>query len=141
MRDLATAGYQAFGAVTQEAYDAVSTRAYAALDRFDHRLASRRFLLGDRITDADLMLYVHLTRFDLVAGPLGRLTLRRLVDFPNLWGYARDLYQRPEFRSATDFDHVMQGTYRTGAGARTARVVPAAPSADWDAPHDRSRLA
>jgi putative glutathione S-transferase len=72
-----------------------------------------------------------------VAVPLGRLTRKRLVDHPNLWAYARDLYQRPAFREATDFDHVARGTFMTGAGIRTHRVVPALPDADWDAPHGR----
>lgn len=138
--ELATAGYQAFGATTQEAYDAVSDRVFAALERLDRHLATRRYLVGDSITDADLMLFVHLQRFDLVAGPLGRLTARRLVDHEHLWAYARDLYQRPEFRTASDLDHIMQGTYRTGAGIRTGRVVPAAPRTDWDAPAGRDRL-
>ena len=72
-----------------------------------------------RITDADLLLYVQLVRFDLVAVPLGRLTRKRLVDHPHLWAYARDLYQRPAFRETTDFDHVARGTFGTGAGIRT----------------------
>ena len=113
---------------------------FDALDRFDDRLATRRFLVGDDITDADLLLYVNLVRFDVVAGPLGRLNLRRLVDYPNLWGYARDLYQRPAFRETTNLDHIKRGTFRTGAGIRTSRIVPAGPIADWDAPHDRDRL-
>ena len=113
---------------------------FGALDRFEQRLERQRFLLGGQITDADLLLYVNLVRFDVIAGPLGRLTLRRLVDYPNLWGYARDLYQRPAFRAATDFDHVVRGTFMTGAGIRTHRIVPALPDADWDAPHGRAAL-
>ena len=116
---LATAAYAAMAVGTQAQYDAVSDRVYAALDRFDARLADRRFLVGDAITDADLLLYVQLVRFDLVAVPLGRLTRRRLVDHPNLWAYARDLYQRPAFRETTDFDHIARGTFGTGAGIRT----------------------
>jgi putative glutathione S-transferase len=134
---LATAAYAAMAVTTQEQYDAVSTRVYATLEAFDRRLADRRFLTGDTITDADLLLYVQLVRFDLVAVPLGRLTRKRLVDHPNLWAYARDLYQRPAFRETTDFDHIARGTFGTGAGIRTHRVVPAAPDADWDAPHGR----
>ena len=113
---------------------------FDALDRFEDRLASRRFLVSDHITDADLLLYVNLVRFDVIAGPLGRLNLRRLVDYPNLWGYARDLYQRPAFGETTNLDHIKMGTFRTGAGIRTSRIVPAGPIADWDAPHDRDRL-
>jgi len=134
---LATAAYAAMAVTTQAQYDAVSDRVYAALDAFDRRLANQRFLVGDAITDADLLLYVQLVRFDLVAVPLGRLTRRRLVDHPNLWAYARDLYQRPAFGGTTDFDHIARGTFGTGAGIRTHRVVPATPDADWNAPHGR----
>jgi putative glutathione S-transferase len=140
VRELGGGTYAALGARSQAEYDAVSTRVFDALDRFEDRLASRRFLVAHHITDADLLLYVNLVRFDVVAGPLGRLNLRRLVDYPNLWGYARDLYQRPAFRETTNFDHIKTGTFRTGAGARTSRIVPAGPSSDWDAPHDRDQL-
>jgi glutathionyl-hydroquinone reductase len=140
VRDLGGGTYAALGARTQADYDAVSTRVFDALDRFEDRLAERRFLVAHHITDSDLLLYVNLVRFDVIAGPLGRLNLRRLVDYPNLWGYARDLYQRPAFRETTNLDHIKRGTFMTGAGARTSRVVPAGPTADWDAPHDRDRL-
>ncbi len=140
VRSLGGGTYAAMGATTQADYDAVSTRVFDALDRFDDRLGSRRFLVGDEITDADLLLFVNLVRFDVVAGPLGRLNLKRLVDYPNLWGYARDLYQRPAFGETTNLDHIKRGTFTTGAGIRTSRVVPAGPLTDWDAPHDRDRL-
>jgi len=137
---LATATYAAMGATTQARYDEVVERVYAALDRFERRLLDRRFLVGDAITDSDLLLYVQLVRFDTVAVPLGRLTRKRLVDHPNLWAYARDLYQRPAFREATDFDHIVRGTFGTGAGIRTHRVIPALPDVDWDEPHGRDAL-
>ena len=98
---------------------------YAALDGFDRRLADRRFLTGDTITDADLLLYVQLVRFDLVAVPLGRLTRKRLVDHPNLWAYARDLYQRPAFRETTDFDHIAAGP--SAPAPASARIASSRP--------------
>jgi putative glutathione S-transferase len=137
---LATATYAAMGATTQSRYDEVVERVYVALDWFDQRLAARRFLVGDSITDADLLLFVQLVRFDAVAVPLGRLTRKRLVDHEHLWAYARDLYQRPAFRHATDFDHILRGTFGTGAGLRTHRVVPDLPDLDWDAPPGRDTL-
>ena len=140
VRDLATGAYAARAATNQEAYDTVSDRVYGALDRFEARLAERRFLVGEAITDADLLLYVNLTRFDAVAVPLGRLTRRRLVDHPNLWAYVRDLYERRAFRDTTDLDHVVRGTFGTGAGIATHRIVPALPEVDWDAPHGRATL-
>jgi putative glutathione S-transferase len=140
VQTLATAAYAAMAVGTQEQYDAVSDRVYTALEAFDTRLAGRRFLVGDGITDADLLLYVQLVRFDVVAVPLGRLTRRRLVDHTHLWAYARDLYQRPAFRDTTDFDHIARGTFGTGAGIRTNRIVPAIPDANWDEPHGREAL-
>jgi len=138
VRTLATAAYAAMAVTTQAEYDAVSDRVFGTLASFDERLADRRFLTGDAITDADLLLYVQLVRFDLVAVPLGRLTRKRLVDHPNLWAYARDLCQLPAFRETTDFDHIARGTFGTGAGIRTNRIIPAIPDADWDAPHGRA---
>lgn len=140
VRDLATGAYAARGATTQQAYDAVSDRVYAALDRFEARLAEHRFLVGEAITDADLLLYVNLIRFDAVAAPLGRLTRRRIADQPNLWAYVRDLYGRSAFRETTDLDHIVRGTFGTGAGITTHRIVPALPELDWDAPHGRDAL-
>jgi glutathionyl-hydroquinone reductase len=137
---LATATYAAMGATTQARYDEVVDRVYAALDRFERRLGEQRYLVGGQLTDADLLLYVQLVRFDTVAVPLGRLTRKRLVDHPNLWAYARDLFQRPAFRETTDLDHIARGTFGTGAGIRTHRIVPALPELDWDAPHGRDGL-
>jgi glutathionyl-hydroquinone reductase len=140
VRTLATGAYAAMGAPDQQAYDAISTRVYDALASFEARLGDRRFLVGGDITDSDLLLYVNLIRFDAVAVPLGRLTRKRLVDHPNLWAYVRDLSQRPAFRETTDLDHVVRGTFGTGAGIRTNRIVPEVPAVDWDAPHGRDAL-
>ncbi len=137
---LAGATYAAMGATDQARYDTVVERVYAALDRFEEHLGEHRYLVGDTLTDADLLLYVQLVRFDTVAVPLGRLTRKRLVDLPNLWAYARDLYQRPAFGETNDLDHIARGTFMTGAGIRTNRIVPVLPAADWDAPHGREAL-
>jgi putative glutathione S-transferase len=140
VRTLATGAYAAMAAPDQEAYDATSNRVYDALASFEARLGQRRFLVGDGITDADLLLYVNLIRFDAVAVPLGRLTRKRLVDHPHLWAYGRDLYGRPAFRETTDLDHIVRGTFGTGAGIRSNRIVPDLPDVDWDAPHGRDTL-
>ena len=118
----------------------MSDRVFGALARFEARLTTRRYLVGDAVTDADILLYVSLVRFDLVAVPLARLNRRRLVDHPNLWAYARDLYQRPAFRDATNWEHLRVGTYRTTLGGNVARIVPDGPVEDWDAPAGREAL-
>ena len=140
-RDLAGASFAALSARTQADYDTVADRVFGALDRFDARLATQRYLVGGQLTDADLLLYVNLVRFDVIAVPLARLSRRRIVDYPSLWPYARDLYQRPAFRQTTNFDHIREGTFRTRPATNPHRIVPAAPEADWEAPHDRAVLA
>ncbi len=100
-------------------YDAVSARVFGALERFDTHLATHRFLTGDTITDADLLLYVNLVRFDAVAVPLGRLNLHRAGRSTPTSGRTRDLYQRPAFGETTNLDHIKRGTFGTGAGIRT----------------------
>ena len=137
IRDLSGAAHAARAAATQEQYHTVSDRAFAALARYDQRLGDWRYLHGNTITDSDILLYVTLVRFDLVTAVVGRLHYRRLVDYPHLWAYARDLHQEPAFRSATNFDHIRRGTFHTAAGA-PARIVPRAPDCDWDAPTDRT---
>jgi glutathionyl-hydroquinone reductase len=136
IRDVSSAGYAARAARTQDAYDAVSERVFSAFARFDAGLGDRRFLHGDTITDSDILLYVSLVRFDLVTAVLGRLHYRRVLDYPNLWAYARDLYQHAAFRETTRFDHINNGTFRAGAGA-PSRIVPRLPDHDWEAPSGR----
>ena len=63
--------------------------------------------------------------------------MRRLVDYPNLWAYARDLYQHPAFRETTDFDHIKRHYYLTHPQLNPTRIVPVGPVLDWDAPHGR----
>jgi putative glutathione S-transferase len=135
---LSGAVYTTVAARTQAEYDAVSDAVFSTLDRFEARLGSQRYLLGDHITDVDILLYAQLVRFDIVTVTIARLNLRRIVDYPNLWGYARDLHQHPAFRECTNFHHVRIGTYHTRLGRNEERIVPAGPREDWDAPHDRA---
>jgi glutathione S-transferase/putative glutathione S-transferase len=110
------------------------------LEDLDRRLAGRRFLFGDQITEADVRLWPTLARFDVGYNPLGKISERRLTDFANLWGYARDLYQRPAFKETTDFGALAgftrgpKPTFFNDAGWRIA-VEPHL--ADWDTPHGR----
>jgi putative glutathione S-transferase len=132
--------YRAGFATTQEAYEQAFDALFARLDWLEERLSSRRFLLGDRITEADIRLYPTLARFDAVYHYHFKCNLRRLVDYPNLWGYARDLYQRPAFGDTTNFDHIKRHYYITHPTINPTRIVPKGPLIDWTAPHDRARL-
>jgi putative glutathione S-transferase len=132
--------YKAGFATTQVAYEEAFDQLFAALDRLEARLAGRRFLLGDRITEADIRLYTTLARFDTVYHGHFKCNLRRLVDYPSLWGYARDLYQHPGFGDTTDFDHIKRHYYVTHDRINPTGIVPKGPALDWDAPHGRDRM-
>jgi putative glutathione S-transferase len=130
--------YRAGFAGSQEQYHQAVTRIFATLDDLEERLASRRYLLGDAVTEADVRLWVTLARFDAVYYSHFKANLRRLSDYPNLWGYARDLYSMPAFRETTNFDHIKRHYYMTHPHLNPSRIVPDGPLLDWDAPHGRA---
>jgi glutathionyl-hydroquinone reductase len=133
--------YKAGFATTQEAYEEAVGPLFHTLDALDERLATRRHLLGDRITEADWRLFTTLVRFDAVYVGHFKCNVRRLIDYPGLWGYARDLYQRPEFGSTVDFDHIKRHYYMTHQRLNPSRVVPVGPLIDWNSAHQREQLA
>jgi putative glutathione S-transferase len=133
--------YKAGFATTQATYAAAVDALFARLDWLEQRLAQQRFLIGEQLTEADIRLFTTLVRFDAVYYGHFKCNLRRLVDFPNLWSYARDLYQRPGFGETVDFDHIKRHYYMTHDQINPTRIVPKGPLVDWAAPHDRARLA
>jgi glutathione S-transferase/putative glutathione S-transferase len=95
--------YNVAGATTEADYERLRHLLIGSFEELDGRLAGQRFLFGERVTEADVRLWPTLARFDLSYNPLGKISERRLTGYPNLWGYARDLYQHPPFRETTDF--------------------------------------
>jgi glutathionyl-hydroquinone reductase len=132
--------YRSGFANTQQAYHAAVTDVFAMLDELEQRLAGRRYLMGSDLTEADVRLWVTLARFDAVYYPHFKTSLRRLTDYPNLWGYARDLYSRPAFRDTTSFDHIKRHYFITQGRINPSRIVPDGPLLDWDSPHGRDAL-
>ena len=132
--------YRAGFAASQEKYEEAVTALFARLDWLESRLATRRFLVGSQVTEADIRLFTTLVRFDAVYVGHFKCNIRRLVDYPNLWGYARDLFQRPGFGDTVDFDHIVRHYYMTHDQLNPSRIVPAGPLVDWTTPHDRDRL-
>ncbi|GII32649.1 glutathione S-transferase C-terminal domain-containing protein [Planotetraspora mira] len=131
--------YRVAGATTQEDYEEFRHDLIATLDDLDARLADRRFLFGDHITESDVRLWVTLARFDLGYNPLGKISERPLTAFPHLWGYARDLYQHSAFRDTTDFGSFhFKGASFLNDGPVRIEVEPR--EADWEAPHGREKL-
>ncbi len=132
--------YRAGFAGTQEQYHEWVVRIFNTLDKLESRLAMRRFLLGDRISEADVRLWVTLARFDCVYYSHFKASLRRLSDFTNLWGYARDLYSLPAFRETTNFDHIKRHYFTTHPHLNPTRIVPEGPLLDWGVPHSRASV-
>lgn len=132
--------YKAGFAATQEAYEVAVTALFKRLDWIEERLANQRFLIGNQLTEADIRLFTTLARFDSVYVGHFKCNLRRLVDYPHLWGYARDLYQRPGFGETVDIDHIKRHYYMTHDAINPTRIVPAGPIIDWTVPHQRSQL-
>jgi glutathionyl-hydroquinone reductase len=132
--------YKSGFARSQEAYHEAVTDIFRVLDQLEHRLATRRYLMGSSLTEVDVRLWVTLARFDAVYYSHFKANLRRLTDYPNLWGYARDLYSRPAFRETTNFDHIKRHYYVTHGEINPTRIVPDGPLLDWDSPHGREGL-
>ncbi|MGC9961760.1 MAG: glutathione S-transferase C-terminal domain-containing protein [Acidimicrobiales bacterium] len=133
--------YRTGFAASQQQYEANVGRVFETLDEIEHRLASRRYLLGDEITESDVRLWVTLARFDAVYYSHFKVNLRRVVDYPALWDYARDLYQNPAFSSTTKFDQIKRHYYVTHGHLNPSRIVPAGPLVDWNEPAGRSLTA
>ncbi len=133
--------YRCGFAGTQAAYDKAYDRLFAALDRLSERLADRRYLVGDTITEADVRLFTTLARFDAVYHGHFKCNRQKLSELPVLWAYARDLFQTPGFGDTTDFVHVKSHYYEVHRDINPTGVVPAGPDpAGWAEPHGREAL-
>lgn len=129
--------YRSGFATSQEAYDEAVTELFASLDRLEGILAERRYLTGDRITEADWRLLMTLVRFDPVYVGHFKCNIRQIAEYEHLWGYTRDLYQQPGVRDTVSFDHIKRHYYTTHPSINPTRIIPQGPILDWDAPHGR----
>ncbi len=129
--------YKAGFATSQPAYEQACRALFTALDELDDRLATRRYLFGKRIVEADWRLFCTLVRFDAVYHGHFKCNLRRIVDYPNLDGYLRDLYQQPGIAETVDFDHIKRHYYITHDDINPTGVVPIGPLLDLARPHGR----
>jgi putative glutathione S-transferase len=132
--------YRAGFATTQGAYERAVRRLFDALDELDARLAGRRYLFGTRPVETDWRLFVTLVRFDAVYHGHFKCNLRRIADYPNLFGYLRDLYQFDEVAETVNFDHIKGHYYVTHTELNPTGIVPLGPDQDLRAPHGRERL-
>ncbi len=137
---LANAVYRAGLAQKQEAYDAAVDEVFETLRQLESRLAVDRFLFGCHVTETDVRLFATLVRFDAVYATHFRCTRRRLVDHPNLWAYARDLYAWPGVAETVEFDTILRGYYINDGDNNPHHIIADRPEADWHEPHGRHRF-
>ena len=132
--------YKAGFATTEAAYKEAVITLFDALDMLEARLVDQRYLLGNTITEADWRLFTTLVRFDAVYVGHFKCNIRRIVDYPNLWGYLRDLYQVPGIAETVSIEHIKAHYYTSHTNINPTRIIPIGPLLDFNEPHDRTRF-
>jgi glutathionyl-hydroquinone reductase len=140
LKDVNYGVYRAGFATRQEVYDEAVGEVFATLDWLEERLARRRYLVGGGITEADWRLFTTLVRFDAVYFSHFKCNLRRIVDYPSLSNYLRELYQVPGVAETVSMDHIKRHYYMSMTAINPTRIVPKGPALDFAAPHDRGGL-
>ncbi len=132
--------YEAGFATAQETYERAAYRVFETLDTLEERLARGRYLVAAWPLETDWRAFVTLIRFDAVYYGHFKCDLRRITDYPNLWGYVRDLYQYEGIAETVDFDHIKRHYYCTHEEINPTRIVPIGPILDLTAAHGRDHL-
>lgn len=129
--------YKCGFATTQEAYDAAVGPLFETLEWLEDRLSGNRYLMGDEITEADWRLFTTLVRFDPVYHLHFKCNRKRLIDYPSLWAYTRELYQIPGVSETVNFDHIVRHYHYSHDSINPHRIIPINPVLEFEAPHGR----
>jgi putative glutathione S-transferase len=129
--------YRCGFATTQAAYDAAVGPLFDTLDWLEARLARNRYVMGDRLTEVDWRLFPTLLRFDSVYHLHFKCNRKRIVDYPNLWAYTRELYQYEGIAETVNMDHIIRHYHYSHDTINPNRIIPINPEIDWNAPHGR----
>jgi putative glutathione S-transferase len=129
--------YQSGFARKQAAYSRAVKRLFSALDRVEGILAESRYLTGDSLTEADIRLFTTLIRFDAVYVTHFKCNIHRIIDYPNLWGYTRDVYQTPGISDTVNMEHIKRHYFESHLQVNPFGIVPEGPELDFEMPHGR----
>lgn len=132
--------YKAGFATDQSVYERAVTELFQTLDTLEHRLSTQRYLAGQQLTEADIRLFTTLVRFDAVYHGHFKCNIRRLVDYPNLWAYTRDIYQHPGIAQTVNVDHIKQHYYGSHDTINPTGIVPVGPAVDFWQAHERHAM-
>lgn len=129
--------YRCGFATTQSAYESALYPLFETMEWLEDRLGSNRYLIGQQITEADWRLFTTLVRFDAVYYSHFKCNIKRVVDYPNLWGYLRELYQLPGIADTVNMDHIKRHYYITHSSINPTKIVPQGPQLEFEQPHGR----
>ena len=129
--------YKAGFATSQDAYDDAVHPLFDSLAWLESILENNRFLAGDKLTEADWRLFTTLARFDLVYHTHFKCNHKRLIDYPNLWAYTRQLYQHADIAETVHFDHIVRHYHFSQTTVNPHQIIPINPTVDFSAPHER----
>ena len=132
--------YRSGFSTTQSAYDAAVTALFDTMEWLEERLSSNLYLMGDRLTEADWRLFPTLYRFDSVYHLHFKCNRKRVIDYPNLWAYTRELYQMPGISETVNMPQVVRHYHYSHESVNPHRIIPINPILDWDEPHGRDQL-
>ncbi|NDJ16087.1 glutathione S-transferase family protein [Myxacorys almedinensis] len=132
--------YRSGFATSQDAYETAVTELFENLDHWETVLGQQRYLCGDQITEADICMFTTLYRFDSVYYGHFKCNLHRIVDYPNLWNYLKDLYQHPDIKVTCNLDHIKRHYYMSQTQVNPNQIVPKGPIIDFEEQHDRDRF-
>ncbi|XP_069139308.1 glutathionyl-hydroquinone reductase YqjG-like [Argopecten irradians] len=132
--------YRSGFATAQEAYDVAVREVFQGLDKVEHVLSKSRYLTGGTLTEADIRLFTTLIRFDKVYVGHFKCNKKRIVDYPNIWGYLRDLYQIPGVADTVNFEHITKHYMTSHAMINPTRIVSIGPDIDFNIPHGREAM-
>ncbi len=136
-RDINNGVYRCGFATTQRAYSKAFVTLFNSLDRVEEILASSRYLTGDELTEADVRLFTTLIRFDSVYVTHFKTNLRRIVDYPNIWGFTRDVYQLPGVAETVNMAHIKSHYFESHTHINPNGIVPDGPLLNFNDPHKR----
>lgn len=129
--------YKCGFATTQEAYDAAIEPLFDTLEWLETHLSENRYLMGERLSEADWRLFTTLVRFDPVYHLHFKCNRKRIIDFPNLWAYTRELFQMPGVADTVSFAHIIRHYHYSHDSINPNRIIPVGPDLDFGAPHGR----
>ncbi|MBF2016004.1 MAG: glutathione S-transferase family protein [Rivularia sp. T60_A2020_040] len=132
--------YRAGFATSQSAYNQAVTELFDALDDWEKVLSKQRYLCGNKVTEADWCMFTTLFRFDAVYYVHFKCNIRRIVDYPHLWNYLKELYQMPGVKETCNLDHIKRHYYISHPNVNPHQIVPKGPIINFDEPHNREQI-